>query len=1154
MNTVDTRYGPFKIINGDSLVSNALRLYGEWAHHEIELMKHFIVPGAVIVDAGAFIGTHARAFSEFTGKTGKVFAFEPRCATAEVLSENIKLAPQKNIFLQRCALGAETRSMTISSLDLSRSDNFGAAPLVPMNDQEKNGDTINIVPLDALILGRVDFLKIDVEGMEVDVLKGARETVKKYQPIIFAECNSLESSLPVLKWCEQELYSVFGVLSPAYNFFNFNRNAENIFGEAQEAGLLLIPNDVCVQHEGFTRRNGVYPIKTADQLALLLLHKPQYPYEVLIQSAFAKDIGVFYPSPLADARSRELLESQRRIATLNDTLSVVKQETEKLQQDISQRDQDIVRQDAELAKRTEEIDRIKNELNRVFQSRSWRITRPLRFFMSLIQRRFSIQRTDKPLAGPKADSKHPTVDWSALHVMRHEGVLSEESSIVDVIVPVYKGMSETRACIESVLANPQRTRFELIVIDDCSPEPELSAWLDSMSAAGRLTLYRNTNNLGFVGTVNRGMMLHPERDILLLNSDAIVANDWLDRMRACSQAENNIATVTPFSNNATICSYPKFCEDNELPTGWDLSSLDNVFAAANKHRFIEIPTGVGFCFYIRRAALNVLGLFDVERFGKGYGEENDFCQRAVKAGWRNVLAADVFVQHLGAVSFAANEHAGKRRATEVLLALHPNYQVDVHRFINADPIRPLRLAADLHRLADDARPVVLAVSHSRGGGTQKHVDDLAKKLAGEAHCLLLRPVEADKVQLKWNQPGESLNITFGVDNEYTKLIELLRAVRVSRIHFHHLLGVPTRIWQLAKDLSVEYDFTTHDYYSICPQISLTRSDDKYCGERGLHDCRTCLNEAPAPGNVDIEVWRRNYSEFLGTASRVFCPSEDTAKRIKKHFPFANVITAFHPEDDKDISVSPREWDASGRVLKVVVIGALSKVKGADLLEACAIDAAKRSLPLKFDLIGYAYRSLKNAPEQFLSVHGPYEEASLRSLLERQAPDLVWFPAQCPETYSYTLSAAIAAGASVLIPNIGAFSERIAGRQGTWIYDWDASPETINELLLAIKEKRLVQEDAHVSAIFPSAPTFDYSVHYLSPVPVRPVRQVSRDLDNVVSSLENNNMQARKSIRMLIVGALVTLRSQPSLHWLARRIPLSTQIRIKNWLLRQGGSA
>jgi GT2 family glycosyltransferase len=266
--------------------------------------------------------------------------------------------------------------------------------------------------------------------------------------------------------------------------------------------------------------------------------------------------------------------------------------------------------------------------------------------------------------------------------------------MIDVIVPVYGGEDATKRCLASVLACVQRLPMRVVVVDDATPEPAIAAFVDALAADGRIELVRHAHNLGFVASVNRAMALHPDRDVVLLNSDTEVANDWLDRLAACAARDAHIATVTPFSNQATICSYPFEGWNAGVPGTLGLASLDRTFARANAGACADLPTAVGFCMYIKRACLDAIGAFDEERFGRGYGEENDFCMRARAAGWRSVVAADVFVFHEGGVSFAGEREALMRSATAALVARHPRYVVDVSAFIAADPLRRFRATID----------------------------------------------------------------------------------------------------------------------------------------------------------------------------------------------------------------------------------------------------------------------------------------------------------------------------------------------------------------------------------------------------------------------------------------------------------------------------
>jgi len=286
---------------------------------------------------------------------------------------------------------------------------------------------------------------------------------------------------------------------------------------------------------------------------------------------------------------------------------------------------------------------------------------------------------------------------------------------LDIVIPAYRGEVETRACLASVLAARNRRPAEIVVIDDASPEPAISGWLRGLEREGRITLVAHTANRGFVASVNEGMARHPTRDVILLNSDTEVADGWVDRIAAHLEADAAIGTVTPFSNNATICSYPRTLQPNAMPPGETTASLDATFATANAGRRVDIPTAVGFCMAIRRACLDRVGPFDEARYGTGYGEEVDFCMRAARAGFRHVLAGDVFVRHVGEVSFAGSGTERRTRAQATVDALYPEFQPRLAAFVAADPTRALRRRADLWRLR--GHPETLRVA-TEGGITR----------------------------------------------------------------------------------------------------------------------------------------------------------------------------------------------------------------------------------------------------------------------------------------------------------------------------------------------------------------------------------------------------------------------------------------------------
>lgn len=718
--------------------------------------------------------------------------------------------------------------------------------------------------------------------------------------------------------------------------------------------------------------------------------------------------------------------------------------------------------------------------------------------------------------------------------------------MIDVIVPVYRGLEETRACLESVWRSRCAQPMRLIVINDCSPEPEVTAWLREQASRQPMELLENTENLGFVATVNRGMALSESNDVLLLNSDTEVNGDWLDRLHHAATSAPDIGTVTPFSNNATICSYPTFCQDNDLPRGLSLADLDRLFAQTNPDRYFEIPTAVGFCMYIRRKVLQQVGLFDVEKFGKGYGEENDFCCRAITAGYRNILAGDVFVWHKGNVSFGDSHNDRKQLALQTLEKLHPSYLANVQAHILKDPAREARLAVDLERWRRSDQKRLLFVTHDRGGGTEQHCRELADLLADDALVFKLAPEPGGLTCLSAYSQGEAAKFYFRLPGDYLRLTELLIAIGIQHVHYHHLLGHDPAVFDLPGTLGVKHDFTAHDYYPLCPQITLTDADNRYCGEEGIEQCRRCLRKRPAAGYT-IEGWRARFQGLLQGAARVIGPAPSVAARFVRIFRLDNALTADHPDALPGWAKTVRSPHVSGRSLRVAVLGALSQVKGADLLEAAAGDAEVRELPLQFKLFGYAYRDLQRSSK--LEVHGAYELDQLETLLAAWEPDLVWFPAQWPETYSYTLSHCFALGLPVLVSDLGAPLDRIAGRPYSWSFDWQAGASKWNDRMLEIARTSPASEMPFSP---PATSANFYGSDYLAIIsPQEPAKQPSAPI--TVESLYQTRWQplsAGQKMRLRTLATLVGLRSHPALAWLARRIPMSLQRRIKSRLLGQ----
>lgn len=268
---------------------------------------------------------------------------------------------------------------------------------------------------------------------------------------------------------------------------------------------------------------------------------------------------------------------------------------------------------------------------------------------------------------------------------------------VDIIIPVYRNLALSQRCLDSVLKAADPAVGTIYLINDASPEPQLSAYCETVANQRGISLITHRQNRGFVCSVNEGLDAASGRDVVILNSDTEVCPGWVTRLRAAAERHPRTASITPFSNNATICSYPNFCEDNDLPEGLNLSALDALFADANSNQVVELPTGVGFCMYLSRAALEDVGVFDEGAFGRGYGEENDWCLRATEKGWKHLLCADLFVYHAGGASFGDEASSYQTNALKVISKRYPDYESEIAAFIEADPIEAARYKVDVVR-------------------------------------------------------------------------------------------------------------------------------------------------------------------------------------------------------------------------------------------------------------------------------------------------------------------------------------------------------------------------------------------------------------------------------------------------------------------------
>jgi glycosyltransferase involved in cell wall biosynthesis len=359
-----------------------------------------------------------------------------------------------------------------------------------------------------------------------------------------------------------------------------------------------------------------------------------------------------------------------------------------------------------------------------------------------------------------------------------------------------------------------------------------------------------------------------------------------------------------------------------------------------------------------------------------------------------------------------------------------------------------RLIAAAARYRSDPRPVILMLLHQSGGGTEQHAFRLAATLATRAQVLVLKVGPNFIYNLSTLDPENRDEFQL-YSYSLAELCKLLKLFSVQHIHVHHTYGFFEQVQSFLSQMGLPYDLTIHDYMLLCPRTFMYRDQIKnYCGEPDEFGCTQCLLQNPPAMSLDIVAWRWRGRELIEGAERVICPTRDCALRILKYASQANVIVI--PHENPLLFKNQKIRIASllaGQPMRVAVLGAITTHKGIHFLSDCILAWKKAGLIVNLTLIG---KSLLPELTENMQITGPYEQTELPRLIADVDPHLIFYPTRCPETYSYTLSEGFLAGVPLLAPHLGAFRERMQGREWCWLYDPASNPDELTDLMRRIR--------------------------------------------------------------------------------------------------------
>ena len=457
-----------------------------------------------------------------------------------------------------------------------------------------------------------------------------------------------------------------------------------------------------------------------------------------------------------------------------------------------------------------------------------------------------------------------------------------------------------------------------------------------------------------------------------------------------------------------------------------------------------------------------------------------------------------------------------------------------------------QIAAWMELIRRSEKTHILFVSHNMGGGCERHIQELGEYLREDVEILTARASNKKEVLLHFGTRREGVGLRFKMPDNYDELVKLCKYLGISRIHYHHCMTLHHKIQELPADLDIPYDITLHDYWFINADPSLTKKKGYHTQDLDLPD-RICSDAGAVADTITAHKKPENHVRFLYQADRAIAPSAYTARLYKGYFPDFMPIVAYHPDREKcgsypAVRIAPVQ---SGEFLRVAVLGAMSREKGADILEETALQCRDRGFRVKFYLIGYGYRPLNKE----VTTLGPYKESMLKHHIEEIQPHLIWFPALRPETYSYTLSAALEAGSPVIASDMGPFVERLARRPMTWIKGSQTSAEGWAAFFNMLRET--VFEDTRAAEIVwndQPKTAWNYAQNYNTPS-VHPGKASDEfRLDEKWTGrfvLENSTNSKEK-----VLAWLIHIRCHPVIAKLLQKVPYHIERGIKRWFSRR----
>lgn len=675
------------------------------------------------------------------------------------------------------------------------------------------------------------------------------------------------------------------------------------------------------------------------------------------------------------------------------------------------------------------------------------------------------------------------VEGEKRRVRRHAFAAPILTRDTAIIVPVYNAYDDVENCINRLAAFTPAD-VDILFIDDASPDERIGKLLERTKAYPNMHVLRNETNMGFTRTINRGLTEVGKKHAILLNSDARVTPGWLEGMLTAASSRPRVATVTAMSDRAGAFSAPTIGNDNELPPGVDEVTYARAFRRRSAGLYPIVPTGNGFCMFVNRACIDEIGSLDEAAFPRGYGEENDFCMRAGRAGWLNLIDDRTYVFHDRSKSFGEAKTDLMKAGRAVIDARYPEYKTAIRVFSNGTD---LGLARILARWAQrdcatprETQPRLLFVVATQTGGTPQTNLDLMGAIADgfdswlmrcDSENLILMRREGDNFEeIARHELQEKLEPIRHTSAEYEAVVgDWLRQYDFELVHIRHLAWHSLNLPRIAKAQGCTVVFSFHDFYALCPSIKLLRADGTYYGGdltqlNGLASFELWPPESMPPVDAKwISYWRDRFVDALTPCDAFVTTSNSARDTILTCLPGIapdrfHVIP--HGRNFAELSFL-RKRPRHGEPLRILVPGNISTAKGLSIIRDLL--AEDRAGLIEFHVLG-KIDSTQGISHPRLIIHGTYKRDEFAQRVAALHVHLGAVFSIWDETYCHTLTELWSVGVPPLVFDFPTVANRVRESGAGWVLPHENIQALYQQILtLAFDSAEQDRVDAAVAA-------------------------------------------------------------------------------------------